>query len=50
MITTRIPKLLLKKKNLTIYKDEQKEHKFWRQKNKKSGFYKKKSIPDRLHM
>ena len=26
----------------TVYKNEHKEHKFWRQKNKKSDFYKNK--------
>ena len=28
----------------TKYKNEQKERKFWRQKNKKSGFYKNKKV------
>ena len=47
IITLRIPKLL--QKNLlfffTVYKNECKEHKFWRQKkNKKSDFYKNKKI------
>ena len=46
MVTTRIPKLFLKKFLLffTIYKNEGKEHKFQRQKKKKkkSDFYKNK--------
>ena len=37
IITARIPKLLLKKFIFffTLYKNEWKEHKFWRQKNQK---------------
>ena len=42
MVTTRIPKLFLKKFLLffTIYKNEGKEHKFQRQKKKKVTFTK----------
>ena len=47
MITARIPKLLFKKIYFfffTAYKNEQGEHKFWRQKKQKSEFYKSKKL------
>ena len=40
--------LIIIEKNLlfffTLYKNERKEHKFWRQKNQKIGFYKNKKV------
>ena len=52
MITLCVPKIVIKNVSFffTKYKNEQKEHKFWRQKNKKSNFYKNKKVDEMTFM